>query len=242
MEERLDKLLISRNLVANRSVAEKLIRETGVLVNGNLETKTGKRFDVDSTIEIPKNEWLSKDALKMQEAISKWKLNLSGKSVADFGCGIGGTIQVFMKENAKNIYAIDRVLNSLDNSLNNDPNVTRIYKPFRELKIDDIAAKLEYAILDIEDLSIRETLPFIQSFFDADAFLICAIKPQIEIIDKKVNRGGVIKLKQNVLDSLINQVKDIAYSSNFNFFDYTYSPFLHKSGNHELLVLLQKRK
>lgn len=242
MEERLDKLLISRNLVANRTEAEKLIRETGVLVNGKFETKTGKRFDLDSIIEIPKNNWISKHALKLQEAISKWKLNLSGKYVADFGCGIGGSIQVYLREKVNKIYAIDRVENSLDSSIKDEPSVKKIYKPFRELKVDDIETKLDFAILDIEDQILKDTIPFIQSFFNPHALLVCSIKPQVEITDKKVNKGGFVKLKANVLDTLISHVKVVAKNNNMDFIDFTYSPFLHHSGNHELLVLLEKRE
>ena len=52
MEERLDKLLLSRGLVSSRVRAERMIREVGVKVNGKLINKTGKKFPIDCTIEI----------------------------------------------------------------------------------------------------------------------------------------------------------------------------------------------
>ena len=52
MDERLDKLLIQKQLVSSRVIAEKLIIQTGVLVNGKLVTKPGKKIPIDSCIEL----------------------------------------------------------------------------------------------------------------------------------------------------------------------------------------------
>ena len=73
-EERLDKILIQRKLVTTRVRAEKIIRETGVLVNGKLVTKTGKRFPLDCEIEMLAEEipWVSRGAIKLLAAIEKW--------------------------------------------------------------------------------------------------------------------------------------------------------------------------
>ena len=71
MEERLDKILIQRNLVSTRVRAERMIRETGVKVDGKLITKTGKKFPVDCKIELieEENPWVSRGAYKLLEAI-----------------------------------------------------------------------------------------------------------------------------------------------------------------------------
>ena len=71
MEERLDKLLIQRNLVSSRVRAEQIIREIGVRVDGKMITKTGKKFPVDCKIEMIQEEipWVSRGALKLIEAL-----------------------------------------------------------------------------------------------------------------------------------------------------------------------------
>ena len=56
MEERLDKLLIQRQLISSRVRAEKIIIESGVLVNGKLITKPGKKIPTDATIELLEEE------------------------------------------------------------------------------------------------------------------------------------------------------------------------------------------
>ena len=85
MEERLDKLLLQRNLVSSRVRAEQIIRETGVKVNGKLITKTGKKVPVDAQIEMISEElpWVSRGALKLLEAIQHWNPSLSERTFMD---------------------------------------------------------------------------------------------------------------------------------------------------------------
>ena len=52
MEERLDKIIMQRGLITTRVRAEKMIQEVGVLVNGKLINKPGKKFLEDVTIEL----------------------------------------------------------------------------------------------------------------------------------------------------------------------------------------------
>ena len=52
MEERIDKLLLQRQLVSSRARAEEMIREHGVRVDGKVITKSGKKVPVDAVIEF----------------------------------------------------------------------------------------------------------------------------------------------------------------------------------------------
>ena len=87
MEERLDKLLIQRNLVSSRVRAEQIIREIGVRVDGKMITKTGKKFPVDCKIEMIQEEipWVSRGALKLIEAFNKWNPSVEGGVFLDIG-------------------------------------------------------------------------------------------------------------------------------------------------------------
>ena len=92
MEERLDKILLQRNLVSSRVRAEQMIREVGVRVDGKLINKTGKKFSVDCKIEIIQEEipWVSRGALKIIEAIELWKPAINGGTMMDIGASTGG--------------------------------------------------------------------------------------------------------------------------------------------------------
>ena len=86
-EERLDKILIQRNLVTTRTRAEQIIREVGVKVDGKLVTKTGKKFPVDCVIELVEEEipWVSRAALKLIDALEAWSPKISKGVFLDVG-------------------------------------------------------------------------------------------------------------------------------------------------------------
>jgi len=111
-EERLDKLLVQLNLVSTRVRAEKIIKEDGVKVNGVLITKTGKRFPIDSKIELVAEEipWVSRGALKLIGAIEKWPLEINGKTFIDIGASTGGFTEVLLKNGASKVYCVDVAL------------------------------------------------------------------------------------------------------------------------------------
>lgn len=241
MEERLDKLLIQRKLVANRSQAEKLIRETGVKVNGKLETKTGKRFPIDSEIIVPEDNWVSQDALKLLEAKEFWSLDFNDKIAADFGSGKGGAVEVFLKNGAKTIFAIDREKDLLDATLLASKKVLSVVGlPFRELTKKLIPESIEIAMVDVDSAPLNEVLPFIHEYIVQDGLVIAVLKPQLELKDKKLLRGGVVKLKQELIVDIIRRFTKESLNNNLSYVGHTMSPLLNETGNFELLVLLKK--
>ena len=92
MEERLDKLLIERKLISSRVAAEKIILKSGILVNGKLITKPGKKIPLDATIELLEEEipWVSRGALKLVKALDYWGIHIEDKTAIDLEASTGG--------------------------------------------------------------------------------------------------------------------------------------------------------
>jgi 23S rRNA (cytidine1920-2'-O)/16S rRNA (cytidine1409-2'-O)-methyltransferase len=80
-EIRLDKILVDRKLVSSRVRAEQIIQEFGVLVNGKLINKTGKKFDENVEIKLISDEipWVSKGAFQLLSALENWQINVTDK-------------------------------------------------------------------------------------------------------------------------------------------------------------------
>ena len=108
MEERLDKILLQRNLVSSRVRAEQMIREVGVRVDGKLINKTGKKFPIDCKIEIIQEEipWVSRGALKIIEAIELWKPAINGGTMMDIGASTGGFTEVLLHNGASKVFCV----------------------------------------------------------------------------------------------------------------------------------------
>ena len=77
MKERLDILLVKRNLAPSREKAKAMIMEGNVFVNNQREDKAGSSFDENVPIEIHGNtlKYVSRGGLKLEKAMNEFDLD-----------------------------------------------------------------------------------------------------------------------------------------------------------------------
>lgn len=240
MEERIDKLLLSRGLVSSRVRAERMIREVGVKVNGKLINKTGKKFPIDCTIEIIEEEipWVSRGALKLISALEKWKPEING-TYLDIGASTGGFTEVLLQNGAQKVYCVDVGTKQLHEKLKNDPNVINLEKTHvRELTARLIKDPIDGCVIDVSFISLEKIFPFIHGFLKEGAFVIALVKPQFEVGKENVGKGGIVKNKQ-LYQVVLEDVKRKAKLNNLVYCDHIESPILGGDGNREFLMHLE---
>lgn len=241
-EERLDKLLIQRKLVSTRVRAEKIIRETGVKVNGKLVTKTGKRFPVDCEIEMIAEEipWVSRGALKLIEALDAWQPEVKGKTFMDIGASTGGFTEVLLSKEAAKVFCVDVGKFQLHEKIANDPRTVNLEKTHvRELRPSLITDPIDGCVVDVSFISLEKIFPFIHSFIRPGGFVIALVKPQFEVGKKNVGKGGIVKNKK-LYQEVIEKVQSAGNMNNFEYKTHISSPILGGDGNQEFLMLLHK--
>lgn len=241
-EERLDKLLIQRNLVSTRTRAEQIIRETGVKVDGKLITKTGKKFPVDCHIEMIAEEipWVSRGALKLENAIGHWAPEIEGRVFLDIGASTGGFTQVLLENGASKVYCVDVGSKQLHTKIDEDPRTVNLEKTHvRELTPRLVPELVDGCVIDVSFISLEKIFPFIHVFMKADAWVIALVKPQFEVGKKNVGKGGIVRDK-NLYPEVIESVKEYARLNQLVFKELIDSPILGGDGNREFLMLLKK--
>jgi 23S rRNA (cytidine1920-2'-O)/16S rRNA (cytidine1409-2'-O)-methyltransferase len=157
MEERLDKILVQRNLVETRIKAEKVISEIGVKVNGKLVNKPGKKFAVDCKIVLVAEEfpWISVESLKLVEAINKWKLTIKDGVFIDVDCSKGEFTDVLLTNKAKKVYSINSIRDSLDQKLKKEDRIIDYTgKQLRELNGNNLHDELDGCVINESVLSL----------------------------------------------------------------------------------------
>ena len=92
MKERLDVLLVNRNLAESREKAKAIIMSGNVYVNGQREDKAGSRFSTDVSIEVKGDrlKYVSRGGLKLEKALEVFPIELDGKICMDVGASTGG--------------------------------------------------------------------------------------------------------------------------------------------------------
>ena len=104
MKERLDILLVKRNLAPSREKAKAMIMEGNVFVNNQREDKAGSSFEENVPIEIHGNtlKYVSRGGLKLEKAMNEFGLTLDGDICMDIGASTGGfTDCMFVCDNKK---------------------------------------------------------------------------------------------------------------------------------------------
>lgn len=242
MEERLDKLLIQRGLASTRVRAERMIKETGVLVNGKLINKTGKRFPVDCEIQVIEEEipWVSRGALKLVAAIEKWQPELTGKTIIDLGASTGGFSEVLLSHDIAKVYCVDVGKGQLHQKIKENPKVVDLEKTHvRELNTNLIPELVDGVVIDVSFISLTKVFPFLHTLIKPRGFVIALVKPQFEVGKDNIGKGGIVKDKK-LYPIVIDSIKLSGSENNLTYKDHIESPILGGDGNMEFLMLFER--
>lgn len=242
MLERLDKILIQRNLVSSRTRAEEIIRTHGVIVDGKLINKTGKKFPVDCEIKMVEDEipWVSRGALKLIAALEEWKPNIKGKTFMDIGASTGGFTEVLLNDGAAKVYCVDVGSDQLHEKVKLRPEVINLEKTHvRELNNRIISEPVDGCVIDVSFISLKKVFPFIHSFIRENGFVIALVKPQFEVGKDNIGKGGIVKNK-SLYPQVLEDVADEAKKNNLEMIGSIESPVLGGDGNMEFLMYLRK--
>ncbi len=242
-EERIDKIIMERKLVSSRVRAEELISKFGVLVNGKLIAKPGKKVPIDAKIELISEEipWVSKGALKLVAAIDEWKFNCQDKVYIDLGASTGGFTEVLLSKGAKKVFGVDVGTNQLHEKLKNDPRVINLEKTHaRDLSEKQITEKVDGLVVDVSFIGLEKVIPFVIGFLKPNADVVLLIKPQFELGRAFLSKGGIVKdVRQYPL--LLDAMKEMCARNQLEWKAYIDSPILGGDGNKEFLGYFKRK-
>lgn len=242
-KERLDILLVSRNLAPSREKAKAVIMSGIVYVNGQKEDKPGAVFDKEAPIEVrgATLRYVSRGGLKLEKAMECFGLSLDKRVCMDVGSSTGGFTDCMLQNGARKVYAVDVGHGQLDWKLRNDERVVCMERTnIRYVTPGDIAEPIEFSSIDVSFISLTKVLGPVQRLLTADGQIVALIKPQFEAGREKVGKKGVVREKSTHLEVI---EKVIAHAQNLGFVirNLDYSPIKGPEGNIEYLVHLQNQ-
>ena len=225
MKERLDVLLVKRNLAASREKAKAIIMSGIVYVDGQKEDKAGTTFPEEATIEVRGHTlpYVSRGGLKLEKAIKNFDVSVEGKVCTDVGSSTGGFTDCMLQNGAVKVFAIDVGRGQLDWKLRQDPRVVPV----------------QFSSIDVSFISLTKVLLPIRNYLTEDGQIVALIKPQFEAGREKVGKKGVVREKSTHIE-VIHKVIDYAMSIGFEVLNLEFSPIKGPEGNIEYLVHLQK--
>lgn len=240
MKERLDVLLVQRNLAPSREKAKVMIMEGKVFVDQQREDKAGAMFPADALIEIHGNplKYVSRGGLKLEKAMKDFGLSLEDKVCMDVGASTGGFTDCMLQNGAGKVYAVDVGYGQFAWKLRQDPRVVCMEKTnIRYLTPEQIQEPIGFASVDVSFISLGKVLPAVRALLEREAEMVCLIKPQFEAGREKVGKKGVVRdpaVHQEVMERVLLQAAELG----FEVLHVDYSPIKGPEGNIEYLVHL----
>jgi len=241
MKERLDVLLVKKNLAESREKAKAVIMAGIVYVDDQKEDKAGSMFEETAKIEVRGStlKYVSRGGLKLEKAMTHFGVTLDQKICMDVGASTGGFTDCMLQNGAVKVYSVDVGHGQLAWKLRNDPRVVCMEKTnIRYVTPEEIPDKIQFVSIDVSFISLTKVLGPVKALMEPDGQVVCLIKPQFEAGREKVGKKGVVR-ERSVHLEVIRMVAAFAGSIGFEALHLEFSPIKGPEGNIEYLLYLQ---
>lgn len=256
-KQRLDVLLVERNLCASRQKAQVLIRAGEVMVNQQIIDKPGTEVDSEVDIKVKqKSQYVSRGGYKLAKALEYFSIPISGRICLDGGISTGGFTDCLLQAGAKLVYGIDVGYGQVDWGLRNDPRVilrertnlryltpTELYGDLLTSNADSQTQKNipeiypDLVVVDVSFISLTKVLPALWQLLIPPREAVLLVKPQFEVGKKRVGKKGVVRSPTDQAEAIF-QVCSTANNLGWGYSGLTWSPIQGPAGNIEYLLWL----
>jgi len=221
--ERLDLILLERDLARSRTEARGLIMAGRVKIDGRVVDKPGRRFDSEVRVEVDRprlRSYASRGGVKLERALEVFGLRVTGLTCIDAGASTGGFTDCLLTHGAARVYAVDVGYGVLAWELRTDPRVVVLERTnaryltrerFREV-VSERGLEVvwpSFATFDLSFISLGKVVPVILGLLEPVWQAVLLVKPQFEAGPEKVGRRGVVRdpaVHVDVLERVIGEV------------------------------------
>lgn len=243
--ERIDKLLVQLGLADSRTKAQAMVMAGLVLADEQRIDKPSDLIAPGVEIRIkggddPASRYVGRGGLKLEAALSEFKIHVEGLTCLDIGASTGGFTDCLLQRGARKVISLDVGHNQIDWRLRTNARVeVREGVNARYLKPEDFETKFDVVVMDVSFISATKIMPAIVPLLGDDGDLITLIKPQFEVGREEVGKGGIVRDPAKHL-RVIDEVNAAARELGLDVKGVIESPIHGGDGNVEFLALYVK--
>lgn len=248
---RLDLYLVHHKDIESRTKAQDLVQSKNVYVNSKLVEKPS--FEVAETdfVEIKNQEilkYVSRAGLKLESAIEKLNISLTGKYVLDIGQSTGGFTDCCLQAGAAGVVGFDVGENQLHEKIKSSPKV-KFFEKQNAKTISENAQLLrslpsegvDLIVCDVSFISLNHIVGAVAPLLKFNGEYLFLVKPQFECGPINLDKNGIVKNKNIYLDIQMNIKK--LFNLHFNDVqNYIECPIMGKEGNTEFFIYGRNKK
>ncbi len=242
-KQRLDTLLVDRQLCDTRALAQRLIQAGAVQVNHEVVDKPGTVVSLDAEILLKaRPPYVSRGGEKLAKALETWPIAVTDRICLDGGISTGGFTDCLFQKGAKQVYGIDVGYGQVDWKIRTDERLvllerTNLRSLSPEVLYGDEQARPNLAVVDVSFISLTKVLEAVWHLLVEPREAVLLVKPQFEVGRDKIGKKGVVRDPQDQADC-IEQVILAAQTLGWQYQNLTWSPLVGPAGNIEYLLWL----
>jgi len=235
---RVDKLLLDRGLVSSRERARRLVMAGDVWMADRRVDKPGTLVPTETPLEVRGEDipFVSRGGLKLDAALTHWKIDVRGAVALDTGASTGGFTDCLLQRGAKHVFAIDVGYGQFAWRLRQDPRVTLFERAnIRSFDPACLPQRADIAVIDVSFISLRLVLPQVLRLLRPGATLLPLVKPQFEVGKGEVGKGGVVRDPAQQA-AAVEKIREAGATLGLNCSGNLPSPILGSKGNREYFL------
>ncbi|MCG9873528.1 MAG: TlyA family RNA methyltransferase [Leptospiraceae bacterium] len=244
---RLDDLLVERGLAESRTFAQSLILSGSVLVDDQVQTKSGFLFSPRVAIRIKEKikNYVSRAAHKLLGALQNFpEFPISSQYCIDLGASTGGFTQVLLEKGANKVLAVDVGYGQLEERIRQNQRVEILDRfHFKNLQWENIHQDGNSISItaDLSFISIENVFLKLQELYTSNnqvkIHALLMVKPQFELGGEYLEKG-IVKDKKNSIKILLKLIRLAREKYKAKFYGISRSNILGTEGNQEYFIYL----
>ena len=139
--------------------------------------------------------YVSRGGLKLEAALTRWKIDLTGRICTDVGASTGGFTDCMLQHGAAAVLAIDTGYGQIAHKLRVDPRVSLLERTnARNLTKEQVTMEITFLAMDVSFISATLVLPAVVAAMRPSLIeAVVLVKPQFEAGREHVGKGGIVR-------------------------------------------------
>lgn len=254
-KQRLDIVLVERNLASSRTHAQELIDSGQVYLDDGHQKKTLKKASYPIfphlkekvfVVDGPANRFVSRGGLKLEGALRQLKMDVSNLHCLDVGISTGGFTDCLLQEGAASVVGLDVGHGQVHPALLANTKL-KVFEGVNARELSTVSSVLvnappqgyDLAVMDVSFISISLIIPEVYKVLKKGGHLMSLVKPQFEVGVDGISKGGIVK-DTGLYKDVETKIKTLSQNIGFQVLAYIDSPIQGKDGNNEFFIYLQK--
>jgi 23S rRNA (cytidine1920-2'-O)/16S rRNA (cytidine1409-2'-O)-methyltransferase len=244
--KRLDVALVERGLCESREKAKRAIMAGAVRVNDQPAHKASDAVkDSDRLALVEGEKYVSRGGLKLEHALTAFRLDVAEKRAIDLGASTGGFTDCLLQHGAATVYAVDVGQGQLAWKLRHDQRVVVMEKTnARAVTPATFPAPfhpVDLVVIDCSFISLRKILPPAVALVKPFGKIVALVKPQFEAGKAEADKGAGVIHDPAIHERVMRELREfVAGQPALQWAGETPSPLFGPAGNREFLVLIEK--